>query len=303
MVNRPNFFIVGAPRCGTTSLYTYLRDHPQVFMCHPKEPHYFAEDVPAPRHVETLEDYLKLFEGATDKQHKLGEGSVWYLSSEHAIRRIYEFKPDARLIAMLRNPIELVVSLHNQHYALHIDDVPDFETAWRLQSARANGQHIPPGCTNLAQLQYKRAGELGTQVQRLMSVFPSDQIMLIIFDDFIARTREIYEDVLDFLGLPSDGRTKFQRVNRSREGRYGRLNRAVVLNRTLNSLLINSGISQTAPYRFVRNLLIKETPPTVKKALSPDFRAELAEVYREEVALLSELVGRDLSSWVERPAG
>ena len=103
---RPNFFIVGAPKCGTTAMTTYLRDHPQIFMPLQKEPHYFAEDYPIFREVWTEKQYLHLFRSADSSHLAVGEASVWYLYSDHALPRIKAFAPDARIIVQVRNPVD-----------------------------------------------------------------------------------------------------------------------------------------------------------------------------------------------------
>ena len=102
MMRKPDFFIVGAPKCGTTALYEYLRPHPNVFMSTVKEPHFFAKDLGSYPHIKTDEEYAALFAGANEQHLRVGEASVYYLRSAVAIPNIREFNPDARLIAMFR---------------------------------------------------------------------------------------------------------------------------------------------------------------------------------------------------------
>lgn len=113
-MRRPNTFIVGAPKCGTTALSTYLSEHREVFLSDPKEPNYFCSDLPERQVVSQMEDYLTLFEGALDGHSVVMEASTWYLVSRVAVANIMEFEPRARLIVMVRNPIDLVHSLHWQ---------------------------------------------------------------------------------------------------------------------------------------------------------------------------------------------
>jgi len=100
---KPNFFIVGAPKCGTTSMTEYLKQHPDIFIPEEKEPHYFGSDLEYPRITKTEAQYLRLFSEAQDER-RLGEASVWYLFSQRAAQEIYEFNPLSRIIIMLRTP-------------------------------------------------------------------------------------------------------------------------------------------------------------------------------------------------------
>src|SRR5688572_26342484 len=138
----PNFFIVGAPRCGTTALYQYLRQHDRIFMPTVKECHFMADDFADFRRAHDLDEYLGLFEGATPRHVAVGEASVFYLMSDIAIPNIEAFNPNARHVVMLRNPVELVQSLHEQLLGTLHEDEPDFETAWRLQETRRAGRRI-----------------------------------------------------------------------------------------------------------------------------------------------------------------
>jgi len=113
-MRKPDLFIVGAPRSGTTALYEYLRSHPDIFMCTPKEPNYFSFDMNRPRAANTEEEYLRLFKNAHEKV--AGEASVWYLYSKVAIAEIMRFNPDAKIIAMVRSPIDWFRSWHAHRF-------------------------------------------------------------------------------------------------------------------------------------------------------------------------------------------
>jgi len=131
---KPDFFIVGAPKCGTTSMYHYLRQHDQIFMPDEKEPHYFGEDLKKrpDKFIDNEDEYLNLFKDAKPDQ-KLGEASTFYLYSKSASREIKEYNPDAKIIIMLRNPIDFLNSLHSQLLFSGNEDEPDFEIAMELE--------------------------------------------------------------------------------------------------------------------------------------------------------------------------
>ncbi len=209
MVEKPNFFIVGAPKCGTTALYEYLRPHPNIFMPRVKEPHFFAKDLGTYPFIKTLDDYTRLFADRGEQHLSVGEASVYYLRSSTAIANIHAFNPDAKIIAMFRNPVEMVHSLHSQLLYVAEESEPDFETAWRMQAQRREGIGLPPASRGGFLVQYAEVGAFGTQAERLLSTFPPAQVKIILYDDFAASPKAVYDDVIRFLGIPHDGRTPF----------------------------------------------------------------------------------------------
>ena len=300
MAATPNFFHVGAPKCGTTALYEYLRPHPHVFMPELKEPHFFARDLGTYPRIKTLDAYAQLFAGSTGRHLAVGEASVYYLRSTVAIPAIREFNPAAKIIAMFRNPVDMVYSLHSQ--LLHVSEeiVEDFETAWRLQERRARGLDLPPAIRSPLLVQYAEVGRFGTQAQRVLSAFPADQVKLLLFDDFAASPQRVYDEVIAFLGIPHDGRREFPRINENKRSRVSWLRRfyrkpppalrAAI--RSLKQTVGTEGISTLKKKIVAMNTVRERRPP-----LPPALRAELVETFREEVALLSRILSRDLSHW------
>jgi hypothetical protein len=299
---KPNFFIVGAPKCGTTALSEYLRGHPNIFLSEPKEPHYFSEDMDQHRYVKTLDDYLKLFQPATSDQIMVGEASVGYLFSSVAIKNIRKFNPEAKIIAMIRNPVDMILSHHRQLLFSHYENEPDFEKAWRLQAERRLGNCIPPDCRAPMFLQYAESGKLGLQIKRLMQIFPPEQIKIVVFDDMVSNTAKVYQEILNFLELPHDGRDTFGRINEAKQPRF---------------IAVSKLIAKTKPFAVSLALKIRALSginvlPLMKKAtalnevkiqkesISGDLRQELIRTYRDDVLLLSSLANRDLSAWIHR---
>jgi hypothetical protein len=297
---KPNFFIVGAPKCGTTALYEYLRLHPNVYMPELKEPHFFSTDLVTYHIVRSMEEYTGLFASAGPEHRRVGEASASYLLSAAAAPAIREFNPDAKLIAMFRNPVDMVHSFHSQLLYWSEETVPDFETAWRLQEPRSRGLDLPRTCREPFWLQYERIGRFGTQVERLLAAFPPAQVKLILYDDFAASPQAVYDEVIAFLDLPHDHRTEFPRVNENKRSKVTWLRNFIrkpppVLRtayRGLKRTVVGVGISAVKERILDLNTTKERRPP-----LSPAFRAELVETFREEVALLSRLMRRDLSHW------
>jgi len=302
LAGRPNFFIVGAPKCGTTALHEYLRLHPNIFLPKLKEPHFFATDLGAYPTVKTLDEYTKLFAASMPEQLRIGESSVYYLRSAVALANIREFNPEARIIAMFRNPVDMVHALHGQLLYVGIETVADFETAWRLQERRSQGTELPPKIRSPLLLQYSQVGQLGTQARRLLATFPREQVKLILYDDFAAAPQRIYDEVVGFLGVPHDGRTDFPRVNESKRARLDWLRDfsrkpPPTLHRAFRALKRAIGPEEVSAVK--KKIVALNTVKASRSPLAPAFRAELVEVFRDEVALLAEVLQRDLSRWSE----
>ena len=308
-MNRPNFFIIGAPKCGTTALASYLRDHPNVFMPDEKEPHYFANDLWQfhDYYTKSESDYLSLFDEATSDHQAIGEASVFYAFSHDALHNIRQFNPNARLIMMVRNPIDLVYSLHAQYVYNGFDETePNFEQAWALQEERANGNRLPPKYQDVTDrsremVQYGEIGRLGKQVARLFNTFPASQIKIIVFDDFKADTAAVYHDVLRFLSLPSDGRINFERINANTE------RRAAIMRHAMKRLTTNK--TAIRYWRRVKKLfgfqslgmmdkVDRVTTMEVKREpLSAETRRQLKRFFQSDIDHLGAQIGRDLSHW------
>lgn len=305
MPGRPNFFIVGAPKCGTTALYEYLRSHPNVFMSLHKEPHFFAKDLGDYPLIKSPEAYAELFAGAGERHCRVGEASVYYLHSATAISGIHDFDPKAKVIAMFRNPLEMVHALHAQLLYVGEETVPDFEAAWRLQARRARGLNLPPRCREAFLFQFAQLGQFGTQTQRLLSVFRPHQVKLILFDDFMVTPRRVYDEVVAFLGIPHNGRTEFPRVNENKRARITWVKDLMrkpppVLRKGFRRFKQVVGVGRLG--RLKARLVGLNTVKERRPPLSPEFRAELVQAFHDEVGLLSRLLGRDLSHWQLLPA-
>jgi Sulfotransferase domain len=300
LATKPNFFIVGAPKCGTTALYEYLRPHPNVFMPELKEPHFFTKELAAPK-VKTLEEYTRLFAECTNEHTRIGEASASYLSSSTAIPGIREFNPDAKLIAMLRNPVDMVYSMHSQVLYWSEETERDFETAWRLQERRSRGIDLPKTCGEPYWVQYASLARFGTQVQRLLSIFPAQQVKVILQEDFNAAPARVHGEVVEFLGLPPDNRTDFPRVNEQKRARTTWLRNLIrkpppALRTAFRRLKHAAGEERIVA---IKNTIVDlNTSRERRPPLSPAFRKELAETLRDEVALLSGILNRDLSHWI-----
>lgn len=298
-MKRPNFFIIGAPKCGTTALYEYLRPHPNVFLPDFKSPHYFAEDMPASRSFRSLDEYLAIFRGAGPQHLAVGEATVFYLYSQVAVAKILQFDPAARLIAMIRNPVEMIPALHNEYLFEQYEDEPRLEAAWDLQEPRRRGERLPAKCPAPQMLQYFEVAAFGRQLQRLFRGCPREQVKIIVFDDFAARTGEIYDEVLQFLEIPSDRRTDFRPINQRKAARWFWLQDTLYLYRI--PLPLRAAGRKLGLHHVHRKLVQWNTASRAGQQVDAAFRQRLAEAFRQDVRLLSDLLDRDLMHWVAEP--
>jgi hypothetical protein len=214
----PNFFILGAPNCGTTSMATWLGWHPRVFLSPIKEPHFFnTDDKPG---VATLEAYENLFAAVRSFHRAAGEASVWYLYSAVAVANILAYRPEARFIVMLRNPVEMAPALHSEMLLGGHESVRDFRAAWDLQDERRQGRRVPARTWAKRRLLYGEVCALGAQLQRVLATVPRGRVLTILLEDVVDDPRREYRRVLQFLGVDDDGRVAFPVYNQARALRW-----------------------------------------------------------------------------------
>ncbi|HHJ39825.1 MAG: hypothetical protein AXA67_06425 [Methylothermaceae bacteria B42] len=223
----PDFFIVGAPRCGTTAMSHYLAHHPEICFSRPKEPHYFSLLQKILPGLDLEKHYLgHCFNHYDPAQHQvLGEGSVSYLYDTQAIEHILHLNPSAKFIIMVRNPVDMVYSYHARLVALLDETEEDFGKAWRLRHQRAQGKSIPKTCRDPFLLQYEEVGKTGKYLQQLFHIAGRDRCLVIVFDDFVSNPRESYLKILDFIQIKDDGRTEFYPVESNKYARSKLLQR------------------------------------------------------------------------------
>ncbi|MBN8736545.1 MAG: sulfotransferase domain-containing protein [Xanthomonadales bacterium] len=300
-MKQPDFFLVGAPKCGTTALSAYLRAHPRIFMCVPKEPGYFALDFPAHRFVANRDDYAELFRDAGEEHLAVGEASVIYMYSDLAIAELHEALPAARLLVMLRNPMDMAVSMHAQALWSCDESIEDFGNAWALCADRRAGDKVPWHCRDSKVLLYDRMPLLGSQLRRLLEIFPRAQVGWWFFDDLMADPGRVYRDVLSFLDVPDDGRLDFPRVNVRKHARSRLL--GLCTQKTPERLVSAAmklkrglGIPRWGVRDALRRANRKSQP---QRSLLPAVRAAMHAHFAPDIRLLEDITGRELGHWLE----
>ncbi len=206
----PDFAIVGARKCGTTALYSYLATHPGIAMSARKEPCFWSSDLDAGWGLRTREAYDAMWAEARPSALR-GEASPVYLQSQVAVRDLLAARPDVRLVAMIRNPLEMVASRH-ANMLVDRDETVDLETAWRLQERRLRGEALPPRCPFPEVFQYRAYAAIGDHLERFFELVPAGQRVVVVLDDLRLDPRREYLRVLALLGLADDGRTEFRPV-------------------------------------------------------------------------------------------
>lgn len=304
-MKRPNFFVVGAPRCGTTALYAYLSEHPNVFLPKVKELHYFASDFPDLHKImfKSVDDYLKVFEKSGEQHLAVGEISPLYIYSDIALEKIKEFDPSARIILILRNPVDFIQSVHQLNMSLLREDEPDLAKAWELQHLRRQGKMIPKSCRETKLIFYGELGLFGKHVKKVLDIFSREQVLVVLFDDFVADPKAVYESILAFLGVPSDDRKKFPPVNANYEHRSKLLARIIhppqsvykLVMRLISIFGVGFMNKVNVIYSKVERLNARRTP---RQAIDPALRAKLQSHFREDIQRLAALIQRDLSAWL-----
>ncbi len=300
----PDFFIVGNPKSGTTALYEMLRRHPQIYMPELKEPHFLASSPgrglaagatqqpagdPLPR---TLDAYLALFEGALPEQ-LAGEASASYLRSPEAPARIRELAPDARIVAILREPASFLCSLHLQHLQDHVERERDFRVALRREEIVRDGRTVRRYSDRVRYVEHLR---------RYHELFAEDRVLVLIYDDFQRENEATVRSVLRFLRIDDSVPVVPLRANptvRMRSVGLAKLIHSVrtgqgPLGRPLNAPLqaLTTRRVRRAALGVVRKRVLYGKPDAPDERLMGELRAR----FRGEVVALSEYLGRDLVS-------
>ncbi len=289
----PDFFIVGAPKCGTTALYSYLRQHPDVFMPEVKEPHRFAPDLGF-NAFQNQADYLSLFAEAVHEK-RVGEASVWYLYSQAAPAAIKEFRPDARIIIMLRNPVEMIYSLHSQAVYSGHENIADFEAALQAEEDRKHGLRVPRHVAILQFVLYRETGRYTEHVKRYFDVFGRENVQVLIFEDLKQNASQIYEQTCQFLDIAADFHPEFEVVNPNTARRSMALVHLIgsPTARKMGRLLMPF---PAARQHLASNLDQLNTKVEPRPPMNPQLRQRLQAEFAPETEHLSELLGRDLVS-------
>ena len=288
----PTFIIIGAAKSGTTSLYRYLEQHPDVFMSPVKETLFFAPDWwnakpgGGGRGIRTIEAYEELFAGAGDAR-AIGEASPQYLSSKEAPARIKSIVPDARLIAILRDPAERAYSAFLHLVRDGVEPIKDFRVALEASERREGDVDDPIWL-------YRDASQYADQLERFYQHFPPEQLRVYLYEEFAADPVRVTRDALEFVGIGGDFVPDVSlRFNPGGVPRSERLHRVVGGDGRLRKAMM-----RWLPPALGRDVLVRLINRNlVKPELEEDVRRELAASFLPDIERVEELLQRDLSAW------
>lgn len=295
----------------------YLRAHPEVCFSTPKEPHYFLvhdlrDKEPAELREIVRKKYLDRFFPDRQRGDFFAEGSVSYFYAPERLEPILKLWPRAKFLIAVRNPLDLVPSLHQRLFYNGDENLREFDRAWDLVPERRAGRKIPRSCLEPRFLDYWESGFLGKHLDRFFSLVGRERCHVTVFDDFKAHPGREYRRVLEFLDLEDDGQTDFDRHAESKDSRIAWIHR--LMKRPPRALLwlfdsedrevIEAGAGKPGPLlekvMEIRTKIIHwNRIPAGKPQVSGRVRDEMRAMYRDDVELLSRLLGRDLTHWVD----
>jgi len=285
----PTFIVIGVAKGGTTSIYRYLDQHPEIFMCPDKGPNFFGyEDArswqwheegepPLLRHfkVSTLEEYEALFDGVTNER-AVGEVSPQYFRCPTAARQIHESIPHAKLVASLRNPADRAFS------------------GFLMRTRR--GEAVGDAHVELtAESSHVKEGFYHARMKRFYDAFDREQIKIYLFEEFKRGPADLIRDLFGFLGVDTgfvpDTTVRHNPAN---------VPKSALLNRILYQPRVIRGVKAVLPARLEKTAKrLRQRNLAPAPSFPADLRAQLLDLYREDILQLEELIDRDLSGWFE----
>lgn len=300
-MSKPNFFIVGSAKAGTTAMYEFLKDHPDVFLPTRKEINYFGSDLThtaSSTAARNEEDYLLLYKGWKGAKI-VGDTSTNYLYSKRAAEEIYQFNPLSYVIIMLRNPVDVMYSLYFQMLFNGNEDIQSFEEALAAEELRKQGQRLPANMRIQENLYYRERVKFANQVLRYKNTFPKEQLMILLQEDLLSDPQNTFRQVLEFLQIDTNYHPDFYLVNTNKEVRSPLLRKfyrhplAIGLSRRFPNL-------GQSVYQFIRNL---NTRYAKRPPMNPELRRQLLVEYIPEIDALGQVINRDLSHWYRSVVG
>ena len=291
----PDLLIVGAPKCGTTAITRFLESHPQVHMAARKDLHFFGSDLGfRNRERESEESYLRHFEAAEPDQIR-AESSVWYLYSTRAAAEVAARNPDARILILLRHPVDMMHALWAQLRlnGLGDEDIPDFAEALAAEEDRRMGRRIPAATPLPEALFYRQTARYSEQIHRYSQAFSPDQILILIQEEMREDTPRAWREVCEWLEIDPTHSPQLGPVNRSKAVRSEGLRRAIGgTPQSLKRLLPASGRRRLS--RWLRHI---NSSHAQREPIDPALRSRLDQEFTDEVQAIEAILGRAIPSW------
>jgi hypothetical protein len=224
-MKKPNFFIVGMPRSGTTALYKFLNQHPDIFLPEQKELCYFENDLNEERigyhgylrpfFKAKKEDFLSFYDNV-NKERAIGDISPDYAFSKVAAKKISDFNPKAKIIFILREPVDFMFSWYCHALERGWETKGSFKKALSLENKRKEGKNIPKYVREPSALFYKEKADYVPQIKRYLNLFPKENILILFYDDFEENNLKVLKKIFKFLGVDKSFVPKMGRYNKSK---------------------------------------------------------------------------------------
>jgi len=290
-MNKPNFFIVGTPKAGTTSLYHYLEEHPEIFMSPIKETNYFSYaeinqqdlyyDV---EHVSTIEEYLAQFAGVSNEK-AIGEASVSYLFYPSVPLKLKQFNPDARIIMVLRNPVDRAFSHYLMDHRLGFVNLP---------LDKIVNEENRDKLTNLYYQQYISLGYYYEQIKRYLDAFGSEQVKVFLYEDVVSNIDGVVSEIYSFLQVDDNYKPGTDQKHNvflaPKNSLIGKLYTSKAF-RTIARKLFSEKLQNAVKNRF----FVKEKKPS----LDQDLKNTMHSLFHDDILKTADLLNKDLSHWLK----
>lgn len=291
----PDFYIVGAPKCGTTAFDVYLNEHPKISMT-TKELNYWGSDIVFREGKISKETYFKHLQKSYSQGKLLGEGAVWYLASTSAAEELRQFSPNAKILIFLRNPVEACYSLYyNTHF--NGDDLSStFEDALANQELRKTEFPEFYNCPTIA-FQYQSIYSYYEQVKRYVDVFGKENVKVVVFEEFLKNKQVVYNEVLTFLGVEPHT-LDFTPINQNKEIRFVGLRKFILQPQRL----VKGFFKLLIPYKpwreNIKQLLWTVNSKEVQRQkMKEKTQNMLKDFYKEDVEKLEQLLNKSLQNF------
>lgn len=295
----PNLFIVGAGKAGTYSIYSHLAKHPDIYMSPNKEPNFFGSDLHFQKTRITKDSYLALFENSSSYKYR-GEASVSYLLSKTAAKEIKDFSPEAKIIIMLRNPVDVMYARYFQNRKFAVEPASTFEKALEKEELRRKGKDIPKEAAIAEMLFYREWVNYTNQMEQYVKVFGWENTFVGILDDLKEQPFDFLHQLGSFLSVTGLAEISMEATNKNTIVRSHFLNRIVrgqvEYVKPLGRALLPSRNLRANLKKALSNYNLKTAS---RKPLDPNLTKKLKKELTSEIENLSSFLNRDLTHWTE----
>lgn len=292
-----NLFIIGAPKCGTTSLANYLNQSEDILLSDTKEPHFFKGDLLGPynNYINKIETYQNLFLKHEKKDSKYWlDASVWYYSNSKIAEEIYNYNPDAKIIFIARNPKEAIKSLFKHRVAALNEDQTDINKALELISLRKEGKAIPSTLKTTQQgLFYIENYKYAEKIECFQKLFQNN-LKIVLFEEFTSNPEELLNEIIAWLDISVWGYSFNTRFNVAKPGRSQKITYFLhkispKIKRILKRNRILQFILQQSSRFFKTKKLILEFNSISLKMMKKEMNGDIER--------FQSVIGKDLTQW------